>query len=79
MEKLPALEDQYAGISYLPIRRVDRLNAQRNLSPKKVEKKINSFIHDKVANSAQATAIMFEELCKSSSAISALLAVLLSK
>ena len=64
MEKLPTLEDQYAGISYLPIKRIDRLNAQRDLSPKKVEKKINTFIQTKVINSSQATAVMFEELCK---------------
>ena len=36
------------------------------MSPRAIKKKVNTFIEEKVLTSQHATAVMFEELCKSS-------------
>ena len=63
-ERLSTQEDSIAGFSNLPKSKIDRIHKERNMSPKSVKRKVNTFIETKVLNNSTATAVVFEELCK---------------
>jgi len=56
--------DSLAGISYLPRSRLEKIHARKNLSPRSIQKKINTFIEETLKNDPEATSLVFEELCK---------------
>ena len=66
---LETAESAFAGMSHLPRVRMDKLQAERNLSPRQIEKRVNNFIKQKVMNSQEATALVFEELSANTSKI----------
>jgi len=63
-EKNSTQAESLAGISYLPRSRVEKIHAQKNLSPRSIQKKINTFIDETLKNDPLATSLVFEELCK---------------
>ena len=52
--------DVFAGISFLPRRKIEQLNEEKKLSPRAIKRKVNTFIEEKVIGSQPATAVMFE-------------------
>ena len=59
-----ASKEEFAGISFLPRRKIEQINAEKKMSPRSIKRKVNTFIEEKVLTSQHKTAIMFEELCK---------------
>lgn len=45
--------------------RVDEVHNENNMSPRSRRRKINTFLEGKVLNNKEATALVFEEMCKS--------------
>ena len=56
--------EEKGGVSNLPMSRLEKLQAEKNLSPKSIDKRVNNFINDKVKTNQGATTIVFEELSK---------------
>ena len=59
-----SLQEDFGGISFLPRRKIEKIHAEKKLSPRSIKRKVNTFIEEKVLNSQHKAAIMFEELCK---------------
>ena len=44
-------EDPFAGISFLPRNKYDRMKKEQDLSPKSIKKKVNTFLEQQVLQS----------------------------
>ena len=56
--------EERGGLSNLPVSRLERLQAEKKLSPKSIDKRVNNFINEKVKTNPGAATIVFEELSK---------------
>lgn len=58
-------DDSFAGLSHLPRYKVEQIHKEKNLSPRSIKKRVHAFVDENIISNKQATAVMFEELCKS--------------
>ena len=59
------LESSLQSFSGINRSKVDKLHKDRNMSPKSLRKKVNTFMENVVLKDPNTTAYVFEELCKS--------------
>ena len=58
----PGDYEEKGGLTNLPVSRLEQLKAEKNLSPKSIDKRVNNFINEKVKTNQGAATIVFEEL-----------------
>jgi len=63
-EHLPGQEAKTLSFTGIPLAKIERIQKERRMSPKSIRHKVNTFIEEVVMPSQEATALVFEELCK---------------
>ena len=63
-DKVSTVDDSLTGLSCLPKYKLEKVHKEKNLSPRSVKKRVDTFLEEKILGSKEATAVMFEELSK---------------